>query len=244
MNPGNDRPTQDSQAARWAPESPFQDVTPLVVAPAPPVAAAALRAHESPFLNEIGDRLTPSDPASQAVQELLIGLHDPELDVAVYELVHELSGLATVSGELGDGRAYEARVERAIDDRLAPLARAYEDRVDELNEQLAPLDAGSMTEAELEAILERTAPPHTALGPAFEFFLKKLWDKTKKAVKGAVGLVKKGVQAVGKLAIKPVLVALRKLIRPLLKKVLAMAMDKIPEKYRPMAEKIAAKLGG
>jgi hypothetical protein len=36
---------------------------------------------------------------------------------------------------------------------------------------------------------------------------------------------------------------LKKLVGPLLKKVLAMAMDKIPEKYRPLAEKIAAKLG-
>jgi hypothetical protein len=252
MNGGNHRgpyttsndPT-GGELPRWQPESPFHDAAPAVIAPweRMPPSPAPVRA--SPFLNEIGNRLAPADPASEAVTELLAGLHDPEFDVAVSDLVHELSGLASPrpAGEVGDTRAYEARVERAIDERLAPVARAYEDRLDELREQLAPLDAGSVTEVELEALLDRASPPTTALGPAFEFFLKKLWDKTKKAVKGAVGLVKKGVAAVSKLALGPVLIGLRKLIRPLLKKVLQAAMDKIPEKYRPLAEKIAAKLG-
>jgi hypothetical protein len=234
-----------TQAPRWRPESPFADDGAPFRAPREASPRSVVVVSHSPFVNEIGDRLVAADPVTHAVAELLAELKDEEFDLAVHDLVHELSGMAAARnvGETDELRSLEARVERALEDRLAPLATSYENQMDELAEQLAPLDMGSMTEAELDAVLERTAPPPSVLGPNFEFFLKKLWDKTKKAVKGAVNFVKKGVSAVSSLALKPVFAALRKLVRPLLKKVLALTMDKIPEKYRPMAEKVAAQLG-
>src|SRR5688572_5428966 len=228
-------------ASRWRPESPFAGDVVAFRGPPDAAPSAPPTPRDSPFVNELGDRLAPAEPLAEAVAELLSELHDPEFDLATHDLVHELSSMASprVVGEMRESSSYEARVERAIDERLAPVARQFEDQLDELGEQLAPLDTQSMTELELDVVLERTAPAPGVLGPTFEFFLKKLWDKTKRAVKGAVKFVKKSVSAVTNLALKPVLAGLRKLIRPLLKKVLAMAMDKLPAQYRPLAEKVA-----
>lgn len=225
------------EAPAWQPESPFHDGSARAASSEPPVKISTFMS-ESPFMNEIDDRFAPPDPAARAVAEMLSELHDPEFDVAVYEVVHELAGIAgtRVETEVGDVRGVEARVERMLDERLLPIARAYQEQLDELSQQLAPIDAGSLSEMELETLIERIPAPTSMSSPAFEFFLKKLWQKAKKVVKGAVKIVKKA-------ALGPLFAGLKKLIRPLLKKVLAMARDKIPEKYRPLAEKLAEKFG-
>jgi hypothetical protein len=225
------------EAPAWQPQSPFYDGSVRAPSAEPPAKIASFT-NESPFVNEIDDRFAPPDPAARAVAQMLSELNDQEFDVAVYEVVHELAGIAgsRVETEVGDVRSAEAHVERMLEERLAPIARAYQEQLDELSQQLVPLDVGSLSETELETLIERTPAPTTMAGPVFEFFLKKLWDKAKKVVKGAVKVVKKA-------ALGPLFAGLKKLIRPLLRKVLTMAMGKIPEKYRPLAEKLAEKFG-
>jgi hypothetical protein len=226
------------EALAWQPQSPFYDGSARAASTEPPAKIASFT-NESPFVNEIDDRFAPPDPAARAVAEMLSELNDHEFDVAVYEVVHELAGIAGTRGvetEVGDVRSAEARVERMLEERLAPVARAYQEQLDELSQQLVPVDVGSLSEMELETLIERTPAPTTMSGPVFEFFLKKVWEKAKKAVKGAVKFVKKA-------ALGPLFAGLKKLIHPLLKKVLASAMGKIPEKYRPLAEKLAEKFG-
>ena len=78
---------------------------------------------------------------------------------------------------------------------------------------------------------------------ATEQFLGRLVKKAKGLVKGAVNLAKKGMKAVGKLLpIGKVFDALRKLVQPLLKKVLKMAIGKLPVAVQPAAKTLAAKL--
>jgi hypothetical protein len=232
------------EAAAWRPQSPFDDPSPAIPVSALAPAASGGFGNESPFLNEL-EQGTGTDVLTRAELEFLSELHDPEFDEALYEVVHEVSSLAPhgVTSTTSEALAYETRVERELEERLSPLARVYENSLEELEGALAPLDAASLSEAELEAVIDRTKAPSTVLGPTFEFFVKKLWEKTKRAVNGAVKLAKKGVRAVAGVALKPVLRALGKLVRPLLKKVLALAMDKLPEKYRPLARKLAEKFG-
>ena len=80
---------------------------------------------------------------------------------------------------------------------------------------------------------------------ATEQFLGKLVKKAKGLVKGAVNLAKKGLKAVGKLIpLGKVFAALRKLVSPLLKRVLKMAIGKLPAALQPAAKTLAAKLLG
>jgi hypothetical protein len=41
---------------------------------------------------------------------------------------------------VGDVRGVEARVERMLDARLLPIARANQEQLDELSQQLAPIE--------------------------------------------------------------------------------------------------------
>jgi hypothetical protein len=62
-------------------------------------------------------------------------------------------------------------------------------------------------------------------------------------VKGAVNLAKKGIAAVGKiLPFGKIFSALRNLVQPLLKKVLQMALNRLPVAVRPIAQRLADKL--
>ncbi len=60
--------------------------------------------------------------------------------------------------------------------------------------------------------------------------------------KKGVSLVGKGLAAVGKLALGPLLEPLKKLARFLLQKVVKFAMDKLPAPLRPIAQKLSERL--
>jgi hypothetical protein len=82
------------------------------------------------------------------------------------------------------------------------------------------------------------------LSAAQENFLGGLLNKAKKLAQGVHKLAQKGVAFVGKLALGPLFGILRKLVQPLLKKVLSSAIGKLPASLRPLADRLAAKLGG
>lgn len=231
--------------SRWQPESPFADSYVEGEAEAERAAEPTTTfATESPFLSEseVTGQLVAVDPASEAVAELLHELHDPELDEALYELVHEASALAAgrLTGELGDNEALEARIERMLSDHFAPLARHVEETFQRMSEALAPLDPVAMSEAELDEVLDRVEPPGGRLPPSFELFAKKMKGKAKKAAKSARKAAKKGKAKKGPGGI---LKKIGALVKPLLQKVLAFALDKIPAKYKPLALKLAERMG-
>ena len=78
----------------------------------------------------------------------------------------------------------------------------------------------------------------------FDQFLGGLLDKAKKAVSGAVNLAKKGIAFAGKfLPVGILLGRLKGMVRPLLRRVLQAALNKLPERVRPIARTLAARLG-
>lgn len=96
-------------------------------------------------------------------------------------------------------------------------------------------------EAEADRMIAETAPASIAT----EQFFKALKKKAKRLVKGAVKLAKKGLRAIGKLLpLNKIFAALRKMVQPLLKRVLQVALNRLPASVRPLAQTLAAKLFG
>ena len=85
----------------------------------------------------------------------------------------------------------------------------------------APLSWG-----ELEAFLASFTPTTSGLELAFTQFLGGLIKKVKKAVQNGVELAKRGVGALTKLGIGPILRRLKGLVRPLLQQVIKMGIGK------------------
>jgi hypothetical protein len=181
-------------------------------------------------------------------------IHDSEFDQAVFDVMNEASELYLdrfqMVGESGNGGATAGEgswaAERMLEAFVEPLAERTEGMVYGMADAMADRDVAAMTEAELEAELDRFAPSAGGqVSPAFEFFLKKVFSKVKSAVSGAVNLAKKGIGAVAQLGLGPVLKKLGALVRPMLRRVLQVAMDKLPPAVRPIAQTLAKKvLGG
>ena len=199
---------------------------------------------ETPFLTEylVGDEVIGG--VSEGFRELLAELRDSEFDEALLGLVDEADARAQLLG-LDEADADPARVERALHHWLEPLRMEAEALLDQMGDALAARDAQTLTDEEVDRLLEGLEPGESAGGPVFEDFLTKLWDKAKSAVKGAVRLAKKGIAAVGKiLPIGIILKRLKPLVRPLLTRVLKIAMNRLPPALRPAAAQLARRFLG
>ncbi|MFD7817165.1 hypothetical protein ACFV6E_30205 [Streptomyces sp. NPDC059785] len=202
---------------------------------------------DSPF--RAAERQTergPVDAESEAVRELLAELYADELEESLAELLEETAAFharntaSMVGGP--DPRVGEAQAR----EWLEPLARQTEAMLENVAEAAGNADAHSLTEAELETLFASAVPP-AGLGetPAFENFFGAIANFAKKAVTGAVNLAKKGVQAVSKvLPIGLILGQLKKLVNPLLQRVLKIGIGRLPAPLRPIAATLAKKLLG
>ena len=199
---------------------------------------------ETPFLSEyvVGDEVV-GGPAS-AFRELLAELYDHEFDEALLELVDEAEARADLLGA-DEAGTDPARIERSLHQWLEPLRMEAEALLERMGEALEASDPVAMPAAELDELLDRFEPEAAAEAPVFEDFLKKLWKKAKSAAKGAVSLAKRGIAAVGKvLPIGFILKKLRALVRPLLVRVLKIALNKLPPALRPAATQLAKRFLG
>ena len=99
-----------------------------------------------------------------------------------------------------------------------------------------------MSESELDTFLERLEPRGTGLEPYFEDFLGGLAKKVGAFAKKAVDVAKKGLTMIP--GIGALIGKLKALVRPLLDRVLKMALDKLPPQLRPVATQLAQRLLG
>ncbi len=198
---------------------------------------------ESPF----AEAMATADEAgiqSLAFESVIGELEDEAFDEAVQALVDEaaarhLSSTASWSSEseapaLGaqEVETWLAGVATEADRLLERLALRFSDR---------PIETLNLAELEAEADrLISEAGPHSL---ATEQFLRRLVDKQEGFIKGAAGLAKKGI-AGGLLPQGLIFGALRKLVQPLVQRVLQMALNRLPENVRPLARDLAGKLLG
>jgi len=190
---------------------------------------------DSPFRSvyELENAGGAVDLEAEEAMEFLDELYDEEFDEALFELVNEAAELYEdrFESEYGDPLVQKMQAMRLLEQRFAPLVQEAEAFIDTLAEEVRQLNSSSLGESELEAFIDRYTP-QTSLLPSFENFLGSLAKK-------AANLAKKGIQAVGKLGLDAILPKLKVLINPLLKKVLQMAINKLPVALRPVAEQLA-----
>jgi hypothetical protein len=229
-----------SESAEWVrPETPFQEVL-MEQGSMDALPVTSMSQSETPFAPEY---LVDGEVVNDAVpdfKQLLFDLYDSEFDQALHELAYE----ADAQAELFQGEAASAvSADSFLAEWVEPLAVQAEELLGAMAETLTQRDPLELSTPELDSLLNEFEPETAAFPqPAFENFLKKLWKKAKKVVKGAVAVAKKGIAAVGKLIpIGPLLNKLKRLIGPLLQKVLKFALGKLPPALRPIASRLAGK---
>ena len=224
---------QPPQTTGWVPASPFlQDPSAAAV---PSASTNRTTARQTPFVDEyVGDDAR-AHPQSREFASLLAELQDREFEDSIADLVNETAAVLEerFSAEAADSFT-RAEMEEAARRYLEPLERSAERLVDRVAAELAQHDAAAMPETELESIIDRAQGSEPAATPAFEEFLKGIVGKIKKAVKKVSSLMPTNV----------ILGRIKKLVKPLLRRVLATAMDKLPVAVRPIAKQLAARFLG
>jgi hypothetical protein len=181
------------------------------------------------------------DPEAEEFVQLLAELWDEEFDKAVEGLVNEASELYQEQcvGEDGASVSSPAGAEFLLKARCKPLVNETERLLDEMAQDVERYDLLAMSEAEIDALLNRFEAPRDQLSPNSEYLLENFLGKLKRAVKGAVRLAKKGIRGAAALGLGPILRKLKRLVRPLLQRVLKVAMNKLPPSLRPLAQQRA-----
>ena len=193
----------------------------------------------SPFAEAFSDG-EALDENFDALEELLDELRDETFDEALSNLADETER-DIADRFVGESGQFEIERERFGTARLSEVQYEAERYLDALTDGLAGQDLESLTEEQLDEVLDRFDLQATELTPAGEEFVGSLVRKAKKAVKAVVNTAKK----IGSLAnplLGPVLKKLRGLINPLLKRVLKFAIGKLPAPLRPAAQKLASKI--
>jgi hypothetical protein len=175
------------------------------------------------------------------VESFLSELYDDEFDDAVVHLVNEASGLREVHFEGENAIASDYEVERFLDQHFSPLVRESEALFESVSRELGQRPSQWLSEAEIDDLIERREVSR-GLAPEFEEFLGKLGKVVAKVAKKGLQLAKKGIGAVAKFGLGPILKKIGALVRPLLKRVIRKAMGKLPRELRPIAEKLGKQL--
>jgi len=245
-NGNGTHPGADTEMEDWTGESenPFLSDIPAStsLATAPPQLTQSL-GQESPFLSEYVGDVEAGGPRAELFTELLTELSDNEFEEAVEDLVNEATAVAeeTFTSEAADPAEQRANAEQAVRGYLQPVARSAEEMIDRMIQELSATDLNAATEAEVDAFMERFTPPTFDGSPVAEQFLGGLMKKAKKAIKS----VKKVVGKVTKfLPHNLILGKLKALVRPMLEKVLRVAIDRIPVALRPIAKQLAKRFLG
>jgi hypothetical protein len=235
-----------SSNALFIPESPFLETPHVATAEAeqPPLEHRFWEA-ESPFLHDVY-ALETTSPLAAEFSQLLAEMHDETFSETVRDMAAE--AVAEHADQLNavfpNPEAATAHAERVLGEHFAPLAEQAEMLLERFAGTLGRYDVQSLTAAEVDRLTEQFEPSGGQLSPTFEEFLGKLFNKAKSFVKGAVDLAKKGVGALGKLGLGPILNKLKSFVWPLLKRVIQFALNRLPESVRPLAQKLASKLLG
>jgi len=224
-------------------ETPFAENFP-VAAEGTPASVGYLAWSEtaSPFAETIGHQIGPDSQENQIIAEAFESLRDEAFDEA-------LAGLITETSEAADARLQgeqpmqlsEQRWQLA-DAHLAPIGFEAEQCVQRFIDHVASLDPAALSPGELREVLDRFDPGEVSVSPAGEEFLGSLLRKAKNVVKSvahAAGTVARAALPI----LGPILNKLKELIRPLLRRVLQVAINKLPAGLHEPALMLARRFG-
>ena len=234
------------------PQSPFLDISSFPAEELEVIgeqeAPSAWYEAESPFqsIYKLEETEIMLDPEAEEFVSFLAELYDQEFDGAILELVNEATVLyeAHFEGEAGRLGTRSVEAERLLEEHFAPLIREAEALFDAMAQGTQDHDLRTMTDSEIEMLLNQFEPNQPQLAPVFEDFLKKLWKKAKKTVKKVASTAKKVGKAVVTGGMSLVWPKLKRLVKPLLARVLKMAIGKLPHYLRPVARGLAKRYLG
>jgi hypothetical protein len=205
---------------------------------------------ETPFVSQLETETGEGEnPQAELYAQLLAELHDEEFGEVISELVQEASGVyeTQVVQEYGDSAAQREAAQEAVRDYLQPLVHLTDELLETIGQEMSQHNLGEMSEQQLDEVFELLEPKRNDLSPAFEGFLKGIWKKVKSAAKTVANVAKKGLKVAMTMAtggLNLILPKIKRLIMPLLRRVLQAAIGKLPESLRPAASQLATKLFG
>lgn len=179
---------------------------------------------------------------NQLAMEVIGELRDEGFDEALAELVSETEHAVEERFDREQPGQYGAERERLASAHLSGVGMEAELYLERLEQGLAGIDTQSLDEQQLDEVLESFDPESASLTPAGEEFLGGLIRKARNAVKVVARTASRVGSAVAGSAIGFVLRKLKGLIQPLLKRVLAFAIGRLPAPLRPAATALASKL--
>jgi hypothetical protein len=230
---------------QWEPESPFlSDFGPslrsqVAAASTPSTVFGPPSQHESPFIAEYAGEVDMGGPRAERFAGLVSELSDTEFSEALEDLVNEAAAVAEdrAQFENEDPVAQRLDTERAVRAYLQPIARHAEEMLEQMAEGLSNVDLSAASEGEVETLLEQFQAPSTDLSPVAEQFLGGLMKKAK-------GLAKIASKVTSLLPHNLILNKLKPLVRPLLERVLRVAINKVPVALQPIAKQLAKRFLG
>lgn len=199
----------------------------------------------SPFLSlyQSEEMTGMIDPESEEYVVFINELYDEEFDEALSGLIDEAAAVCKshflLEQEDPHTAAYQA--ERLLNEHFAPLMTEAEAMLDAFSREFGQRDFRILGEQEIDSIIDRYQPS-AELSTGFDEFLGKIKKAVGKAAKKAVDLAKKGVSAAAKLGLGPILSKLKALVKPLLRRVIATAIGKLPAPLQPVAKKLAERV--
>ena len=202
---------------------------------------------ESPFSSTYEaavEGLAPTSAVAGDYVNLLSELRDDEFEEHLYDMANELEDIlnSKVSDETAMGDRYVPFAMQEADQYFRPLLNETTSMIDRVSEYFSGNNFTDQTELEIEKLFEQLEADHSQFSPAQEQFFGKIFNKVKSVVKTGINLAKKGISVVGKIMpLNIVLGKLKKLIKPLLDKVLKFAIGKLPKNLQPHARKLAKK---
>jgi hypothetical protein len=230
------------EAPGWQPETPFEQRFEFTAESPPALESEAWTrsVFETPFVSEYSSEDESSSFEADSFRELLFELYDTEMDRALGEMVQEAAAAVAEQAHTAGELSAESS-ERFLENWVEPVREQATTMLENLAEDLTNVDAPSLTESEVDRIFEQYEPRETGLEQHFEQFLGSLWKKAKKVVSGVVNVAKKGIAMATKLipGLSGLLDRLKRLVNPLLQRVLKMAMDRLPAQLRPAARLLA-----
>ena len=212
---------------------------------APMREAAPTGPRQAPFLDEyfVGDQVVTQHPERVAFMELLDELYDDEFDHLLSELAEEAYSSYETATPMGETNGAAGRdPEGFMRAYLAPLQTEAERIIDQADQALAGQDLASLSEGELDGLLETVDVPEASMSPLFEQFLGGLVKKIKKTAQKAWSAAKSVASKL--MPINLILGHVKKLVRPMLERVLKYALNKLPPTIRPIAASLAKRLMG
>src|SRR5262249_22227863 len=130
------------------------------------------------------------------------------------------------------------QAERLLNQHFSPLTAQAEAMIRTVASELAKRNPDTLGEDEVEAIVDGCRPS-TEINPQFEEWLGGF---LKKVVNKGLDLAKNAAGAVAKLGLGPILNKLLGLVRPMIKRVIESAINKLPPNLQPIARMLRDKL--